>query len=331
MRRIPGIDMPKKKTVNLDVPPEELDISIEQMKGVGPTTVAKLKAIGVETVYDVLIRGTQELSGATSMREADIESCRDLCQKIVEKHGITRKPTRNILELMQYRRNLPKIPCGCNAIDLLLKGGIELETLTEVYGEFGSGKTQFCYSIAVEAIKKYGWKVLWIDCEDTFDPERFMEIIKARGYETDDDEVIKNFFPKLEFVHTPNTDMLMNEISHISKKIVTEKYRQEFLGRETLSRRQNNLARFMSMIRNIAHFFSCAVVITNQVQADPGQMFGDPIKPIGGHVVGHASTYRIYFQKRGSKRVAKMVDSPKAAQSEALFTLNDKGVDTFKE
>ncbi len=322
---------------------EEIDISIEQMKGVGPTTLKKLQAIGVETVYDVLIRGTQDIQDATSMRKADIDQCRIDSMKIVQAHGITRPATRNILDLMLYRAKLPKLTTGCTAIDLLLKGGIELETLMEVYGEFGSGKTQFLYSLAVEAIKQYNWKVLWIDCEDTFDPERFMEIIKARGYEDDSDKIINEYFPKIEYVHTPNTDMLMDEISHLSKKMVTDKiklvvidggigqFRKEFLGRETLSRRQNNLLRFMAMIKNISHFFSCAVVITNQVQADPGQLFGDPIKPIGGHVVGHTSTYRLYLQKRGKKRVAKMVDSPKGAQAEALFTLNDKGVDDFKE
>lgn len=331
--------MPKKKKED----DGEVNISIDQMKGVGPTTLKKLQAIGIETVYDVLIRGTQDIAGATSMRAADIEQCRINSMEIVGRHGITRKPTRNILELMKYRAGLPKLTCGCKSIDLLLKGGIELETLTEVYGEFGSGKTQMCYSLAVEAIKNHGWKVLWIDCEDTFDPERFIEIIKARGYEDDTDKIIEKYFPKIEYVHTPNTDLLMDEISHLSKKMVTEKYklviidggigkyRQEFLGRETLSRRQNNLARFMGMIRNVAHFFSCAVVITNQVQADPGQLFGDPIKPIGGHVVGHTSTYRLYFQKRGQKRVAKMVDSPKGAQAEALFALTEKGVDEFKD
>jgi meiotic recombination protein DMC1 len=64
----------------------------------------------------------------------------------------------------------------------------------------------------------------------------------------------------------------------------------------------------------ISEEFNIAVVITNQVMADPsgGMTFvQDPKKPIGGHVLAHASTVRLSLRKgKGEQRVVKVVDHP---------------------
>ena len=54
--------------------------------------------------------------------------------------------------------------------------------------------------------------------------------------------------------------------------------------------------------------------------------FGDPTRPIGGNVVAHTSTYRIYFKKSGKKRIARMVDSPHHPEQDVIFALGDAGV-----
>ncbi|MHB1867481.1 MAG: DNA repair and recombination protein RadA, partial [Nitrososphaerales archaeon] len=104
-------------------------------------------------------------------------------------------------------------------------------------------------------------------------------------------------------------------------------YRAEFLGRGTLSDRQQRLNRFMHSLVRTAEVYNLAVVVTNQVQSSPDTFFGDPTKATGGHVVAHTSTYRIYVRKSGKNRVARMVDSPYHAEREIVFVLNEKGID----
>ena len=104
-------------------------------------------------------------------------------------------------------------------------------------------------------------------------------------------------------------------------------YRAEFLGRGTLAERQQKLNRFMHLLTRTAETRNVAIVFTNQVQSTPDVFFGDPSKPVGGHVVAHTSTYRIYLRKAGKNRIARMVDSPYHPEREAVFVLNEKGVD----
>ena len=83
----------------------------------------------------------------------------------------------------------------------------------------------------------------------------------------------------------------------------------------------------MTHIKNISFYFRCVVLFTNQVQSDPSVMFGDPVKPIGGNIVAHASTYRVYFKKSGKKRLARMVDSPEHEMLDAAYQLTVKGIE----
>jgi DNA repair protein RadA len=229
----------------------------------------------------------------------------------------------------------------CEALDKLMTGGLKPECVYEVYGEFGSGKTQFCLSLVVEAIAQ-DKNVVWIDCEDTFRPTRVLEILKARGH-TEDDKEAEKYLENIDYLYTPNTEQLMGTINALSDIMEKKKprlvildgaigqFREEYLGRGTLADRQNQIARLMTHIKNISFYFRCTVLFTNQVLSDPGMMFGDPTKPIGGNVVGHASTYRMYFKKSGRKRIARMVDSPEHPQGDAPFTLDECGISDVKE
>ena len=310
--------------------------------GLGETSFQKLEAVGVTTVYDVLIRGSNEIKNLTDMENDRLHKLIKLCVKVLENNKRTRNPKLKISELKKYRNGLKKIPCGVDGIDKMLSGGLELEALTEVYGKFASGKTQFAYSIVAEAIYRHGWKVSWIDCEDTFDPDRLIQIIKARGYgiPKSDDEIAEYLDEMLTYTHTPNTDLVVEEIHNLSPLLVNDEeikliivdgaigqFREEYLGRGTLASRQQNLAKFMGILKNTAYFFNVAVLVTNQVYTDPSQMYGDPTMPVGGDVVGHAPTYRLYFKKAGKKRYCTAIDSPKQAVYDEEFILNEKGVD----
>lgn len=134
----------------------------------------------------------------------------------------------------------------------------------------------------------------------------------------------------------------------------TALFRTDYSGRGELAARQMHLARFLRMLLRLAdevmHInsetvysftvlspsqFGVAVVITNQVvaQVDGAAMFNaDPKKPIGGNIMAHASTTRLYLRKgRGETRTCKIYDSPCLPESEAMFAINPDGVGDAKD
>ena len=313
----------------------ELDLSVDQLGGVGTVTAKKLKEFGVTSLIDICVRGSKELSTITGVAKIKTNVWVTESQKILEDNNMVRKPEMDVLELLDYQENLYTLGTKTE-VDTLLRGGVKPECLYEVYGEFGSGKTQFCLTLAAEAIAN-GEKIVWIDCEDTFRPRRLIEIIIARGYATDAEDC-KKFLPNIIYYYTPNTEQMMGKVNALSP-ILTEtkprvvildgaigQFREEYLGRGTLAERQNQIAHLMTHLKNISYYFNCTVLFTNQVQADPSIMFGDPVKPIGGNVVGHAPTYRIYFKKSGRKHIARMVDSPEDPVADIQFDLTAKGI-----
>ena len=325
-----------KETEIPETKEEELDYSVDQLEGVGAITKKKLEAFGLTSIIDICVRGAKEVSEIAGVDKHKADSWVFGCQKILEDKGFIRKSDMSTADLMEYQENLPALETKAKGVDDLLGGGVKPEATYEIYGEFGSGKTQFCNSLTVETIHN-GQNVIWIDCEDTFKPRRIVEILMARGY-VEDKEQAMEYINRIYYFYCPNTEQLMGTINNLSN-ILMEKappllildgaigqFREEYLGRGTLSDRQMQLARLMTHLKNISYYFRNTVVFTNQVQSDPAMMFGDPIKPIGGNVVGHASTYRIYFKKSGKKRIARMVDSPEHPQADAEFVLSVEGL-----
>ena len=321
--------------------PKELDLSVKQLEGVGTVTEKKLTAFGVTSLIDLCIRGSKEISEITGVAKGKTDQWVFQSQKILEENNMIRKTDMNTVELMDYQDALPRLKSNSKEVDNLVGGGVIPECTYEVYGAFGSGKTQFCNTLTSEAIHDEE-NVVWIDCEDTFRPRRIIEILMAKGY-VEDKEEAKEYLERISYFYTPNTEQLMGTVNALSTTLMSKKprlvildgavgqFREEYLGRGTLSERQNQIARLMTHLKNISFYFRCTVVFTNQVQSDPAVMFGDPIKPIGGNIVGHASTYRIYFKKSGKKRIARMVDSPEHPQTDAEFALNAKGIDDIED
>ena len=327
--------------VETDVPEEELDLSLSQLKGLGAVTEKKLNGFGVTSLIDLCVRGSKEIAEITGVTKSTTDTWCMGSHKLLEEKGVIRDSSMGVIELLEYQKNFNVLKTKCNALDDLFNGGLEPEATYEIYGEFGSGKTQFCNTLTVEAINA-GDNVVWIDCEDTFKPRRIMEIIQAREY-TEDEEEAKDMLKHITYFYCPNTEQMMGTVNALSELLMEKKprlvildgaigqFREEYLGRGTLAERQMQIARLMTHVKNISYYFKCTVIFTNQVMSDPSVMFGDPIKPIGGNVVAHASGYRLYFKKPGKKHIARMVDSPEHAQADAEFILNDKGVVDLEE
>ena len=314
----------------------EVDLSVSQLKGVGAKTEEKLISFGVVSLLDLCVRGAKEISEITGVAKDTAKTWIFMAHKMLEENGMIRKSDMPVQELLTYQLNHRRLKCGATEVDELFGGGLTPEAVYEVYGEFGSGKTQFCMSVTAETLANNG-KVIWIDCEDTFKPQRLVEILKARELVADEEEAV-DLIGNVKYFHTPTTEQLTGTVDSLSKLMREEKtdllvldgsigqFREEYLGRGTLAERQNEIARLMTHIKNISYYFRCTVLFTNQVQSDPAIMFGDPIKPIGGNIVAHASTYRTYFKKSGKKRIARMVDSPEHKQMDASFVLDEKGI-----
>jgi DNA repair protein RadA len=247
-------------------------------------------------------------------------------------------------EYMEKRRTIGKISTGSKALDKLLGGGIETQAITEVFGEFGSGKTQLAHTLAVMVQKPpeeggLGGSVIWIDTENTFRPERIRQIAEARGL--DPDEVLKNIYVARAF--NSNHQMLLVEKAEeiIKERASTDRpvkllvvdslmahFRSEYVGRGSLAERQQKLAKHLADLHRLADLYDIAVFVTNQVQAKPDAFFGDPTRPVGGHILAHSATLRIYLRKgKAGKRVARLIDSPHLPEGEAIFRITEKGAE----
>ncbi|KKA16872.1 DNA repair protein RAD51 [Rasamsonia emersonii CBS 393.64] len=246
-------------------------------------------------------------------------------------------------EMHARRSELICITTGSKQLDTLLAGGIETGSITEIFGEFRTGKSQICHTLAVTCQLPFDMgggegKCLYIDTEGTFRPVRLLAV--AQRYGLVGEEVLDN----VAYARAYNSDhqlQLLNQASQMMTETrfsllivdsATSLYRTDFNGRGELSSRQTHLAKFLRTLQRLADEFGIAVVITNQVvsQVDggPSSMFNpDPKKPIGGNIIAHASTTRLSLKKgRGETRICKIYDSPCLPESDCMFAIREDGI-----
>ena len=313
------------------------EITLESLAGVGPVTTRKLNDAGIHNIMDLVVRGPVEIAELTSM---DIDTAGKLVEKAREglvEGGLIQKDFVSANELYKKRQSIGKITTATEALDTLFAGGIETQALTEVYGEFGCGKTQFCHTMCVQVQKSkqeggLEGGVLYIDSENTFRPERIVSIAQANGM--DPEKVLDNIIVARAY-NSSHQILILEEASTLIKEhniqlVVADSavglFRSEYLGRGTLATRQQKLNKFVHLLVRLAEPYNIAAIATNQVMSSPDQMFGDPTKPVGGNVVAHTSTYRVYLKKSGKKRIARMVDSPHHPEMDVIFALGEAGV-----
>jgi DNA repair protein RadA len=314
----------------------EAIFEIDTLNDIGPATKTSLKEAGFRSIKDLVIRGPIDIAEATGIA---IEKCILLCNRareILEDIGVLDKPFTTANEIYEKRKLEYRISTGSKNLDELLDGGIETRAITELYGEYGTGKTQICHTLCVTVQQSKAEdnisRALYIDTENTFRPERIASIASARkidprvalenvivakAYNSSHQEVIIQESPNVINLHNIKIMIVDSIVSH---------YRAEFLGRSVLSERQQRINRLLHILLRIAETCKIAVVITNQIQASPDAIFGDPNKATGGNVMAHTSTYRLYLKKAGKNRIARMVDSPYHLEREILFALNEQGI-----
>ncbi|KAH0906989.1 hypothetical protein HID58_038816 [Brassica napus] len=249
-------------------------------------------------------------------------------------------------QLHAQRQEIIQITSGSRELDKVLEGGIETGSITELYGEFRSGKTQLCHTLCVTCqlpMDQGGGegKAMYIDAEGTFRPQRLLQIADRFGLNGAD--VLEN----VAYARAYNTDHQSRLLLEAASMMVetrfalmivdsaTALYRTDFSGRAELSARQMHLAKFLRSLQKLADEFGVAVVITNQVvaQVDGSALFAGPqFKPIGGNIMAHATTTRLAMRKgRGEERICKVISSPCLPEAEARFQISTEGVTDCKD
>ena len=307
--------------------------NIEDLTGVGPAIAEKFREAGYSTLEEIGTQSPGQLSDATGIGQ-------ESCAKYIKEAGKNAKIGSFLTgtELMEKRATVGKLTTSSSTFDELLGGGVETQSITEFYGQYGSGKTQFILQLAVNAqlpIEQggLGGEVAIIDTENTFRPERIISMAKA--LELDPDEVLSKIH--VGRAYNSHQQMLMVEkVKEIAKErpikmlavdSLTGAFRAEYIGRGTLAERQGKINAHMSALARFGDLHNAAVVVTNQVSSNPAAFFGDPTKPIGGNIVGHTSKFRIYLRRgKAGKRVCRLVDSPHLPENEALVSITEDGI-----
>ncbi len=318
-----------------DVPEEEevVKLGVDDLPGVGPATADKLKEAGFEDLMAIAVASPSDMAEKCDIGEGVAQKIINSARKLADVGGF-----ETGIEVLERRKTVNKIHTGSEAFDELMGGGIETQSITEFYGEFGSCKTQFGHQLCVNVQRPPSeggleGHALYIDTENTFRPERIAQMAEAYGMNTED--VLSKIHVARAF--NSNHQMLLAEraaeicrqfpIRVIVVDSLTAHFRAEFVGRGTLAERQQKLNRHMHDLQRLGSLHNAAVIVTNQVSAKPDAFFGDPTRAIGGHIVGHTSTFRIYLRKsKGGKRICRLIDSPHLPEGEAVVTVSEIGI-----
>ena len=335
---------------------------LEDLPGVGPATADKLVDNGFESYQSIAVASPGEMSNTADIGESSAADIINAARDAADVGGFETGAT-----VLERRQEIGKLSWQVSEVDDLLGGGIETQSITEVYGEFGSGKSQVTHQMAVnvQLSPEYGGLdggCIFVDSEDTFRPERIDDMVRGL-----DDEILAAEMERREIEGTPDNEEAMEALVeafldqiHVAKAFnsnhqillaekakelageheegewpirivcvdsLTAHFRAEYVGRGELADRQQKLNKHLHDLMRIGDLFNTAILVTNQVASNPDSYFGDPTQAIGGNILGHASTFRMYLRKsKGNKRIVRLVDAPNLADGEAVMRVQGEGL-----
>ncbi|KGL73586.1 Meiotic recombination protein DMC1/LIM15, partial [Tinamus guttatus] len=311
------------------------DVDLLQKHGINVADIKKLKSVGICTIKGIQMTTRRALCNVKGLSEAKVDKIKEAANKLIEPGFLT------AFEYSEKRKMVFHITTGSQEFDKLLGGGIESMAITEAFGEFRTGKTQLSHTLCVTAQLPgpdgyTGGKIIFIDTENTFRPDRLRDI--ADRFSVDHDAVLDNVLYARAYTSEHQMELLdyvaakFHEEAGIFKLLVQD-FNTSLLFSLTVFRIK--LAQMLSRLQKISEEYNVAVFVTNQMTADPGATMtfqADPKKPIGGHILAHASTTRISLRKgRGELRIAKIYDSPEMPENEATFAITAGGIGDAKE
>jgi DNA repair protein RadA len=335
---------------------------LESLPGVGPATADKLVESGFESYQSIAVASPGELSNTADIGESTAADIINAARDAADVGGFETGTM-----VLERREEIGKLSWLVPEVDELLGGGMETQSITEVYGEFGAGKSQVTHQMAVNVqlpreLGGLGGACIFIDSEDTFRPERIDDMVRGL-----DDEILETVIEEREIEGSVGDEETMEalldsflEHIHVAKAFnsnhqillaekakelasehedterpvrllcvdsLTAHFRAEYVGRGELAERQQKLNKHLHDLMRIGDLYNTAVLVTNQVASNPDSYFGDPTQPIGGNILGHTSTFRMYLRKsKGDKRIVRLVDAPNLADGEAVMRVQDGGL-----
>jgi DNA repair protein RadA len=307
-------------------------IELGMLEGVASTTIKKLHKAGLATLEVIAVTPPREIVALTGMGVDTAIKVNTLARLKVDPGFVS------ATDMLETRKYMMRCRTGSAEFDRIMGGGIETGVISEFIGEFGSGKTQICYTLSVLAQRPVeegglGGRVCVIDTEGTFLPERIKQIAEARGY--DAAEILSNVLIARAY-NSDHQIMLVKNLpqvvqEHDIKLVIVDSmighFRGEYIGRGTLAERQQKIAGVLGNLLRVAEAFNLSVVLTNQVQAKPDTSYGDPNKPTGGHVMAHACTHRVYLRKgRQNTRLVQVIDSPYLPEEKIRIAVTAAGI-----
>eukprot|EP00644_Phytophthora_capsici_P005464 jgi/Phyca11/4399/fgenesh1_pm.PHYCAscaffold_1_\ len=253
-------------------------IDVLQDAGISTADIAKLKNDGFATIGQLFQVSQKKLLGVKGISEAKVNKLLQAGKKIMpEKNGFVSAST-----LYQQSQNKLFITTGSQQFDRILGGGIETMSVTEVHGEFRTGKTQLCHTLA-----------------HSHDAQMDL-VIELGALFADPDQ-------------GPFCLLIIDS--------VTALFRTDFSGIGELSERQQRLNQHLVRLVRHAEEFNIAVLVVNQVMADPGA------NATCGHVMSHGVHTRALMKKgRAENRICKIIDSPCMPEAECSIQLCTGGI-----
>ena len=308
-----------------------------------------LRKLNINSVHQLAVQIPSELAFEINDAFIDVESAAKLignARKILTENEILSNEFSTADDLLETRNKISRYTTGSSKFDALLNGGFETQAVTEIAGEFGSGKSQICQTLCAAAItlmendrlvenatQKPTESIIFIDTENTFKANRIHQIAEQK--DLDPEDILKRIY-HCNIYSSEQLEVLIDElpkfIEQYNARIVIidsiiSLHRAEFSGRGTLVERQQKLGRMLNKLRRYAEVYNVAVVITNQVVSYSDGTSGlDYIKAAGGNIVAHGSTYRIFLRKSGKNRVATMEDSPCQPYQRVKFAISESGI-----
>jgi len=307
-------------------------IDLQEIPGVGRKIAEKLTEVGFTDPMAIAVASPSELAAIAEIGEGQsrriINSVREMLQIGFERAD----------KILERKLAAAKITTNVDALNTLLGGGVETQAITEAYGQFASGKSQLAFQLAVNVqLPKnkggLGKNCLFIDTENTFSPTRIVSIAKFMG--VDPEKTLKNIFVARAFNSEHQVFLIEKAAELIEEKKIgliiidslTSHFRADYVGRGELASRQQKLNKHLHTLQRLADAHNLAVYVTNQVMARPDMLFGDPTSPVGGHVLAHQATYRLYLRKgRSGTRVCKLMDAANLPEAEAIFKITEDGI-----
>ena len=302
--------------------------------------IDKLKKLNINSVYQLAVQSPIELALEFEDTSLNVESASTLianARKTLIDNEVLSQEFLTGDDLLEKRNKLSRYATGSESLDNLMNGGFETQAITELVGEFGSGKSQICHTLCVAAsklIKNDSGNIIFIDSENTFRADRVHQIAEQRGLDP------LSILEKIFHCKVYSSEHLESIIDDLDKSIeqynakmviidsIISLHRAEFSGRGTLAERQQRLGKMLNKLRRYADIYNIAVVITNQVVSYPDSIHPgfDSMKAAGGNIVAHGSTYRIFLRKSGKNRVATIEDSPSQPYQRVKFSISESGI-----